>query len=70
MLFSTMLWVVPVIVQITLDPLLIFGLDLGVVGAGLGTVGGQAVSAAMSVWFFFVQRRRPYRVGLRQLLPH
>ena len=46
-----MLWVVPVIVQITLDPLLIFGLDLGVVGAGLGTVGGQAVSAAMSVWF-------------------
>ena len=55
---------------LTLDPLLIFGLDLGVVGAGLGTVGGQAVSAAMSVWFFFVQRRRPYRVGLRQLLPH
>jgi putative MATE family efflux protein len=70
LLFSTMLWVVPVIVQITLDPLLIFGLDLGVVGAGLGTVGGQAVSAAMSAWFFFVQRRRPYRVGLRQLLPH
>ena len=57
LLFSMMLWVVPVIVQITLDPLLIFGLDMGVVGAGLGTVGGQAVSAAMSVWFFFVQRR-------------
>ncbi|HMR14711.1 MAG TPA: MATE family efflux transporter, partial [Arachnia sp.] len=70
LLFSMMLWVVPVIVQITLDPLLIFGLDLGVVGAGLGTVGGQAVSAAMSVWFFFVQRRRPYRIGFRQLLPH
>ena len=70
LLFSTMLWVVPVLVQIILDPLLIFGLDLGVVGAGLGTVGGQAVSAGMAVWFFFVQRRRPYRVGLRQLLPH
>jgi putative MATE family efflux protein len=70
LLFSMMLWVVPVIVQITLDPLLIFGLDMGVVGAGLGTVGGQAVSAAMSVWFFFVQRRRPYRIGFRQLLPH
>ncbi len=69
MRFSTMLWVVPVLVQITLDPLLIFGLDMGVRGAALGTVGGQAVSAAMSGWFFFVQRRRPYRVGLRELRP-
>lgn len=70
LLFSTMLWVVPVLVQIILDPLLIFGLDLGVVGAGLGTVGGQAVSAGMAVWFFFVQRRRPYRIRLKELLPH
>ncbi|WP_394552433.1 MATE family efflux transporter [Agromyces sp. MMS24-JH15] len=69
MLFSTLLWVVPVLVQITLDPILIFGFDLGVVGAGLGTVGGQAVSAAMAVWFFFGRRRRPYRIGLRHLRP-
>ncbi|MGC5394550.1 MATE family efflux transporter [Streptomyces sp. DT20] len=68
--FSTLLWLVPVAVQITLDPLLIFGFGMGVRGAALGTVGGQAVSAAMSLWFFFVQRRRPYRVGLRDLLPH
>ncbi len=69
MRFSTMLWVIPVLVQITLDPLLIFGLDMGVRGAALGTVGGQAVSAAMSLWFFFLQRHRPYRVGLRELRP-
>ncbi|MFE5338639.1 MATE family efflux transporter [Isoptericola sp. NPDC056578] len=69
MLFSTMLWLVPVLVQITLDPILIFGLDLGVRGAALGTVGGQAVSAAMSIWFFFVQRRRPYRIGWADLRP-
>lgn len=69
LLFSTLLWVVPVLVQITLDPLLIFGFDLGVVGAGIGTVGGQAVSAGMAVWFFFFQRRRPYRIGIRQLVP-
>jgi putative MATE family efflux protein len=62
--FSTLLWVVPVLVQITLDPILIFGLHLGVRGAALGTVGGQSVSALLSVWFFFVQRRRPYRVRL------
>ncbi|MET0496017.1 MAG: MATE family efflux transporter [Actinoplanes sp.] len=70
MRFSTLLWVVPVLVQITLDPLLIFGFDLGVRGAALGTVGGQAVSAAMSVWFFFLQRRRPYRIRLGDLRFH
>jgi putative MATE family efflux protein len=67
--FATMIWLVPVLVQIALDPLLIFVLDLGVRGAALGTVGGQAVSAAMSLWFFFVQRGRPYRIGLRDLRP-
>ncbi|XVV17209.1 MATE family efflux transporter [Actinoplanes sp. CA-131856] len=68
--FSTMLWVVPVLVQITLDPLLIFGLGWGVRGAAVGTVGGQAVSAAMSIWFFFLQRDRPYRLGAADLRPH
>lgn len=68
--YSTLLWLVPVAVQITLDPLLIFGLGMGVGGAALGTVGGQAVSAAMSLWFFFGRRHRPYRVAPRDLLPH
>jgi Na+-driven multidrug efflux pump len=68
--FSTMLWVVPVLVQITLDPLLILGLGWGVRGAALGTVGGQAVSAGMSFWFFFRQRDRPYRITRADLRPH
>ncbi|WP_049575367.1 MATE family efflux transporter [Streptomyces sp. SBT349] len=70
MRFSTALWVVAVVCQIVLDPLLIFGFDLGVRGAALGTVGGQAVSVAMSLWFFFVQRDRPYRITLADLRPH
>lgn len=70
LLFSTMLWVVPVLVQISLDPLLIFGLNMGVAGAGLGTVGGQAVSAGMAIWFFFIQRQRPYRIRPGDLVPH
>lgn len=70
MRFSTLLWLVPVLVQITLDPLLIFGLHLGVRGAALGTIGGQSVSAAMSVWFFFLQPHRPYRIGRADLRPH
>lgn len=67
--FSTALWVVPVLVQITLDPLLIFGLDMGVRGAALGTVGGQAVSAAMSMWFFFINKNRAYPVRFADLKP-
>ncbi|MFD4377571.1 hypothetical protein [Streptomyces sp. NPDC058486] len=68
--YSTLLWLVPVAVQITLDPLLVFGFDMGVRGAALGTVGGQAVSAAMSLWFFFGLRQRPHRIGTQDLLPH
>jgi len=69
MLFSTLLWVIPVLVQLTLDPLLIFGAGMGVTGAALGTVGGQAVSAGMALWFFFAQRDRPYRIGIAALRP-
>lgn len=68
--FSTSLWVLPVLCQIVLDPLLILGLGWGVRGAALGTVGGQAVSMGMSLWFFFLQRDRPYRIGLADLRPH
>ena len=68
--FATMLWVLPVITQITLDPILIFGAGMGVRGAAYGTVGGQAVSAGMSVWFFFGQRHRPYRIRGADLKPH
>jgi putative MATE family efflux protein len=69
MRFSAMLWVLPVLTGIVLDPLLIFGLGLGVRGAALGTLGGQAVSMLMSLWFFFVQRDRPYRITLGDLRP-
>jgi putative MATE family efflux protein len=69
MRFSTMLWLIPVIGQIVLDPVLIFGLRLGVQGAALGIIGGQAVSAAMSMWFFFLRHDRPYRINLSDLRP-
>lgn len=69
MRFSTLLWLVPVLVQITLDPVLIFWLHWGVRDAAVGTVGGQTVSAGMSAWFFFLQRDRPYRIRLADLRP-
>jgi putative MATE family efflux protein len=70
MRFSTMLWMAPITCQIVLDPLLILGCGLGVRGAALGTVGGQAVSTGMSLWFFFGQRNRPYRITRDDLHPH
>lgn len=69
MRFSTMLWVVPVVVQIVLDPLFIYGFGLGVMGAALGTVGGQMVSAGMALWFFFGQRNRIYPITTADLRP-
>jgi putative MATE family efflux protein len=70
MRFSTILWVTAILVQMTLDPLLIFVFDMGVRGAAVGTVGGQAVGTAISLWFFFVQRRRPYRIRIADLRFH
>ncbi|MEV6261445.1 MATE family efflux transporter [Streptomyces sp. NPDC051784] len=68
--FSTMLWMLPVLSQIVLDPLLILGLGWGVRGAAVGTVAGQALSMGMSLWFFFLQRDRPYRITPADLRPH
>lgn len=65
--YSMLLWIVPLVVQILLDPLLIFVFHLGKAGAALGTVAGQAVSAALAFRFFFLMRDRPYRVGLPHL---
>jgi Na+-driven multidrug efflux pump len=38
-----------VVVNLALDPLLIFVVDLGLVGAGLGTVLGQVASGALAL---------------------
>lgn len=70
MRYSTMIWVCALLTQMVLDPVLIFGFGLGVRGAALGTVGGQALSLLMSMWFFFGQRDRPYRIALADLRPH
>jgi putative MATE family efflux protein len=68
--FSTLQWVSAIAVQMILDPVLIFGFHLGVRGAAIATVTGTSVSAAMSLWFFFVQRRRPYRIRAADLVFH
>lgn len=44
-------------------------LKVGVSGAAFATVSGQAVSAGMSVYFFFLKRNRSYRIKARYFKP-
>lgn len=50
--YSLLIWVIPISVNIVLDAVLIFALDLGVAGSAAGTVAAQFVSFSMSVLWF------------------
>jgi len=65
--FAMFIWVVPVAANFILDPIFIFGLKLGVVGAGIATVIAQSISAGMSIWFFFFRRNRAYAIRLSHM---
>jgi len=54
------------LVNILLDPLLILGLDMGVVGAALATVIGNAIGAAFYL-LFFLRKRSALSIDLRDL---
>lgn len=60
--FSTAIWVIPVSVNTFLCWLFIMVLHLGAAGAALATVMGQAVSAGMSIYFFFFRKQRSYQI--------
>ena len=60
--FSTAMWVIPISVNIFLCWLFIMVLHMGTAGAALATVIGQAVSAVMSIYFFFFRKNRSYRI--------
>lgn len=48
--------VIGAVLNIILDPILMFGFDIGVAGAALATIISQAVSAAFTVWFLCSRR--------------
>jgi putative MATE family efflux protein len=67
--FSTAIWVIPVAANTVLCWLFIMVLHLGVGGAALATVIGQAISAGMSVYFFFFRKNRSYRIKVAYFKP-
>jgi len=67
--YSTVMWIIPVTANIVLCWLFILVLHMGVAGAALATVAGQAISAAMSIYFFFFRKNRSYQIRLAYFKP-
>ncbi len=67
--YSTAIWVIPVTVNLILCWLFIMVMQVGVAGAALATVTGQAVSAGMSIYFFFFRKNRSYDVRAEYFKP-
>jgi putative MATE family efflux protein len=68
--YSTAMWLIPVAANVFLCWLFIMVLRIGVSGAALATVlGGQALSAGMSMYFFFFRKQRSYHLRAAYFKP-
>ena len=52
-LYSTLQWCCPVLINMALDPVLIYGFQMGITGAALATVCAQMFSLLCSIYYFF-----------------
>ncbi|ABX03111.1 MAG TPA: MATE family efflux transporter [Herpetosiphon sp.] len=67
--FSTAIWIIPVSLTIGFWWLLVIVFPLGMTGAAIATVLGQAASAGMSIYFFFFRKQRSYNIRLSYFKP-
>lgn len=68
--YSTATWIIPIIANTFLCWLFIMVLDMGASGAALATViGGQMLSNAMSMYFFFLKKNRTYNIRASYFKP-
>jgi putative MATE family efflux protein len=65
--YSTVQWSVPVLINLILDPVFIYGLHMGIAGAALATLIAQLFSAANSVYYFFFRKKTPCRVSVHDI---
>ncbi len=67
--YSTAMWLIPVGINIILDPIFIYLFHWGVSGAAAATVIAQVISAGMSIYFFFLKKRKTYNIRVSYFLP-
>lgn len=67
--YSTAIWVIPVTVNLILSWLFIMVMQIGIARAALATVAGQAISAGMSIYFFFFRKNRSYDIKASYFKP-
>ncbi|MCB8944767.1 MAG: MATE family efflux transporter [Ardenticatenaceae bacterium] len=67
--YSTAIWVIPVTANLVLSWLFIMVIKMGAAGAALATVAGQAISALMSIYFFFFRQNRSYQIKAAYFKP-
>ncbi len=67
--YAMYIWIIPVSVNVILDPIFIFGLHMGVIGAAAATVVSQCVSMGMFLYYFFISGKSVLRIRPRHFIP-
>ncbi|MBH1939911.1 MATE family efflux transporter [Mobilitalea sibirica] len=63
-------WVIPILVNIILDPIFIFGFKLGITGAALATIISQCASVMMFVYFYFISKKSLLSIRMKHFHPN
>lgn len=65
--YAMYVWLLPMVINIILDPLCIFFLQMGVTGAAVSNLIAQIISVIMSVYFFFFSNKSLIQIKLRHI---
>lgn len=65
--YSTLQWCCPVMINLFLDPLFIYGFHMGISGAALATLAAQLFSAGNSIYYFFLRKKTPCRIRITDI---
>ena len=66
-LYSTLQWCCPVIINIVFDPVLIYHFHMGISGAALATLIAQIFSMISSIYYFFFRKATPCRIKFKDI---
>ena len=66
-LYSTLQWCCPVLINMALDPVLIYGFQMGITGAALATVCAQMFSLLCSIYYFFIRSATPCKIRIKDI---